>query len=128
VPGLRHADQPGAQAGSQVTSIHTTAHTLQPWPGFGVKCLFVAIVYAIAWTLLDRRDAWWRSWRVAVPRTPAPAEGSDQVSDDHLAQQIHVACHVGGGVVVEQRAGPGDLVADDSDALAMRSRCAVVRS
>jgi hypothetical protein len=34
-----------------------TAHTLQPWPGFGVMCLFVAIVYAIAWTLLDRRDA-----------------------------------------------------------------------
>ena len=29
----------------------------QPWPGFGVMCLFVAIVYAIAWTLLDRRDA-----------------------------------------------------------------------
>ena len=34
-----------------------TAHSLQPWPGFGVMCLFVAIVYAIAWTLLDRRDA-----------------------------------------------------------------------
>jgi len=26
-------------------------------PCFGVMCLFVAIVYAIAWTLLDRRDA-----------------------------------------------------------------------
>jgi len=24
---------------------------------FGVMCLFVAIVYAIAWILLDRRDA-----------------------------------------------------------------------
>ena len=36
----------------------TTPPTLfQPWPGFGVMCLFVAIVYAIAWTLLDRRDA-----------------------------------------------------------------------
>ena len=45
------------QAGSQVTSVHIAAHTLQPWPGFGVMCLFVAIVYAIAWTLLDRRDA-----------------------------------------------------------------------
>jgi ABC-2 type transport system permease protein len=44
-------------AGSQVTSVHHSAHTLQPWPGFGVMCLFVAIVYAIAWTLLDRRDA-----------------------------------------------------------------------
>jgi ABC-2 type transport system permease protein len=45
------------QAGSQITSVHHAAHTLQPWPGFGVMCLFVAIVYAIAWTLLDRRDA-----------------------------------------------------------------------
>jgi ABC-2 type transport system permease protein len=40
-----------------LASVHHSAHTLQPWPGFGVMCLFVAIVYAIAWTLLDRRDA-----------------------------------------------------------------------
>jgi ABC-2 type transport system permease protein len=45
------------QAGSQLTSVYHSAHTLQPWPGFGVMCLFVAIVYAIAWSLLDRRDA-----------------------------------------------------------------------
>ncbi len=45
------------QAGSQLTSVYHSAHTLQPWPGFGVMCLFAAIVYAIAWTLLDRRDA-----------------------------------------------------------------------
>jgi ABC-type transport system involved in multi-copper enzyme maturation permease subunit len=45
------------QAGSQLTSVHIAAHSLQPWPGFGVMCLFVVIVYAIAWTLLDRRDA-----------------------------------------------------------------------
>jgi ABC-2 type transport system permease protein len=45
------------QAGSQLTSVYHSAHTLQPWPGFGVMCVFVAIVYAIAWTLLDRRDA-----------------------------------------------------------------------
>ena len=45
------------QAGSQLTSVYHSAHSLQPWPGFGVMCLFVAIVYAIAWTLLDRRDA-----------------------------------------------------------------------
>jgi len=45
------------QAGSQLTSVHPSAHTRQPWPGSGVICLFVAIVYAIAWTLLDRRDA-----------------------------------------------------------------------
>jgi ABC-2 type transport system permease protein len=40
-----------------LTSVRPSAHTLQPWPGFGVMCLFVAIVYVIAWTLLDRRDA-----------------------------------------------------------------------
>jgi ABC-2 type transport system permease protein len=45
------------QAGGQLTSVYHAAHTLQPWPGFGVMCLFTAIVYAIAWTLLDRRDA-----------------------------------------------------------------------
>jgi ABC-2 type transport system permease protein len=45
------------QAGNQITSVYHSAHTLQPWPGFGVMCLFAAIVYAIAWTLLDRRDA-----------------------------------------------------------------------
>ncbi len=45
------------QAGSQLTNVHHSAHTLQPWPGFGVLCLFVAIVYATAWTLLNRRDA-----------------------------------------------------------------------
>ena len=45
------------QAGNQLTSVYHSAHTLQPWPGFGVMCLFTAIVYAIAWTLLNRRDA-----------------------------------------------------------------------
>ena len=44
-------------AGGQLTTVYHSAHTLLPWPGFGVLCLFVAIVYAIAWTLLDRRDA-----------------------------------------------------------------------
>ena len=45
------------QAGGQIASVHVAAHSLQPWPGFAVMCLFTAIVYAIAWTLLDRRDA-----------------------------------------------------------------------
>jgi hypothetical protein len=53
-PGHRVLADPGR---SQLTSVYHSAHTLQPWPGFGVMCLFVAIVYAIAWTLLDRRDA-----------------------------------------------------------------------
>jgi hypothetical protein len=44
-------------AGSQLTTVYHAAHTLPPWPGFGVMCLFVVIVYAMAWTLLDRRDA-----------------------------------------------------------------------
>jgi ABC-type transport system involved in multi-copper enzyme maturation permease subunit len=44
-------------AGGDLTSVYHAAHTIQPWPGFGVMCLFVAIVYTIAWTLLDRRDA-----------------------------------------------------------------------
>jgi hypothetical protein len=44
-------------AGSQLTTVHPSAHSLQAWPGFGVMCLFTAIVYAIAWTLLDHRDA-----------------------------------------------------------------------
>jgi ABC-2 type transport system permease protein len=45
------------QAGSQLTNVHLAAHSLKPWPGFGLMCLFVAIVYGVAWTLLDRRDA-----------------------------------------------------------------------
>jgi ABC-type transport system involved in multi-copper enzyme maturation permease subunit len=45
------------QAGGQLATVYHSAHTLQPWPGFGLMCLFVAIVYAVAWTLLDRRDA-----------------------------------------------------------------------
>jgi ABC-2 type transport system permease protein len=44
-------------ADGDLTSVHQAAHTLQPWAGFGVMCLFTAIVYAIAWTLLERRDA-----------------------------------------------------------------------
>ena len=44
-------------AGGDLTSVHHSAYTLQPWPGFGVMCLFTAIVYAIAWTLLNCRDA-----------------------------------------------------------------------
>lgn len=44
-------------AGSQITNVHRTSHTLAPWAGFGLLCLFVAIVYAAAWTLLERRDA-----------------------------------------------------------------------
>jgi ABC-2 type transport system permease protein len=46
-----------AQAGPQLTDVCHSARTLQPWPGFGAMCWFTAIAYAIAWTLLNRRDA-----------------------------------------------------------------------
>jgi ABC-type sugar transport system ATPase subunit len=52
VAGLRRGD-----LRRELANVYHAAHTLQPWPGFGVMCLFVAIVYAIAWALLDRRDA-----------------------------------------------------------------------
>lgn len=45
-----------SQAGQQVTVVVRDAHTLAPWPGFGVMCLFVAMVLAAAFVLLNRRD------------------------------------------------------------------------
>jgi hypothetical protein len=45
------------EAGQQVTSVIRTAHTLSPWAGLGVFALFVAIVSAVAWYTLNRRDA-----------------------------------------------------------------------
>jgi len=45
------------QAGQQVDAVVRAAHTLSPWAGFGVFCLFVAIVSAIALVTMSRRDA-----------------------------------------------------------------------
>jgi hypothetical protein len=45
------------QAGSQILQVHRDAHTLAPWSGFGLMCLFVALVLAGAFFLLERRDA-----------------------------------------------------------------------
>ena len=45
------------QAGQQVGAVVRTAHTLAPWAGFGVFCLFVAIVSAAAIVTMARRDA-----------------------------------------------------------------------
>jgi hypothetical protein len=45
------------QAGAQVDKVIRTAHTLSPWAGFGVFCLFVAIVSAAALLTMTRRDA-----------------------------------------------------------------------
>jgi ABC-2 type transport system permease protein len=45
------------QAGQQVTNVVRASHTLPPWAGFGVFCLFTAVVLAAALTRLDRTDA-----------------------------------------------------------------------
>jgi ABC-2 type transport system permease protein len=45
------------QAGQQVGGVSRGAHTLSPWAGFAVFCLFVAIVSAIAVFTLNCRDA-----------------------------------------------------------------------
>jgi ABC-2 type transport system permease protein len=45
------------QAGSQIAAVHHDAHQLYPWPGFGLMCGFVAIVFILSLTLLERRDA-----------------------------------------------------------------------
>jgi ABC-2 type transport system permease protein len=45
------------QAGQQVGSVVRGAHQLSPWAGFGVLCIFVAIVCAAALVTLTRRDA-----------------------------------------------------------------------
>jgi hypothetical protein len=45
------------QAGQQVAGVVRGAHTLPPWGGFGVFCVFVAIIAAAAFYSLERRDA-----------------------------------------------------------------------
>jgi ABC-2 type transport system permease protein len=43
-------------AGETIYSVHHQAHTLQPWTGFGVFCLYAAAL-ATAFTLISHRDA-----------------------------------------------------------------------
>jgi ABC-2 type transport system permease protein len=45
------------QAGQQIAGVVRGAHTLPPWAGFGVFCLFMAIVTSVAFFELNRRDA-----------------------------------------------------------------------
>jgi ABC-2 type transport system permease protein len=45
------------QAGTAVFSVHHEAHTLGPWQGFGVFCLYAAAALAVAFALINRRDA-----------------------------------------------------------------------
>lgn len=44
------------QAGQQVTVVVRASNELPAWAGFGVLCLFVAIVLAAAFVVLSRRD------------------------------------------------------------------------
>jgi hypothetical protein len=44
-------------AGQQVTFVRRNAHTLTAWTGFAEVAIFVAVVFAIALYLLERRDA-----------------------------------------------------------------------
>jgi hypothetical protein len=37
--------------------VHHEAHTLQPWPGFGVFCLYAAAALTVGIVLISRRDA-----------------------------------------------------------------------
>jgi hypothetical protein len=44
-------------AGDTVYTVRPEAHTLQPWPGFGVFCLYAAAALAAGFVLIGRRDA-----------------------------------------------------------------------
>ena len=44
-------------AGNAITSIHSGPHTLAPWTGFGLLCVYTAITLLGAALLLQRRDA-----------------------------------------------------------------------
>lgn len=46
-----------SNAGSQIASVVRTPHTLAPWAGFAWFAVFTLVVLAVAFVLLDRRDA-----------------------------------------------------------------------
>ncbi|MFC4033201.1 ABC transporter permease [Streptomyces polygonati] len=46
-----------SNAGQAVVALHREAHTLAPWTGFGVFCLYAVVALAAAAVLLKRRDA-----------------------------------------------------------------------
>jgi hypothetical protein len=43
--------------GEAIVTVHHEAHTLQPWPGFGVFCLYAAAALTVGIVLISRRDA-----------------------------------------------------------------------
>jgi ABC-2 type transport system permease protein len=44
-------------AGETILTVHHQAHTLQPWPGFGVFCLYTAAALTAGFILIRHRDA-----------------------------------------------------------------------
>jgi ABC-2 type transport system permease protein len=44
-------------AGETIITVHHQAHTLQPWPGFGVFCLYAAAALTTGFILIRHRDA-----------------------------------------------------------------------
>jgi hypothetical protein len=46
-----------SNAGTDITRLHHTPHTLYPWPGLGLFALYVAGTFAVAAVLLKKRDA-----------------------------------------------------------------------
>jgi ABC-2 type transport system permease protein len=46
-----------SNAGQSLLTVHQEAHTLQPWTGFAVFCLYAVVALAGAAVLLKRRDA-----------------------------------------------------------------------
>lgn len=45
------------QAGSQLYTVHSSAHTLAPWTGFVVLVVFTAVVFVLARWVIGHRDA-----------------------------------------------------------------------
>jgi ABC-2 type transport system permease protein len=45
------------QAGETIYTVHHQAHTLAPWAGFGVLCLYAAIALTAGFLLISHRDA-----------------------------------------------------------------------
>jgi hypothetical protein len=43
-------------AGDTIYTVHHQAHSLQPWAGFGVFCLYATVALAAAFILISRRD------------------------------------------------------------------------
>jgi ABC-2 type transport system permease protein len=44
-------------ADETVFTVHHQAHTLQPWTGFGVFCLYAATALATGFIVINYRDA-----------------------------------------------------------------------